>query len=76
MFIAFKRPLMGPVNADEVQPQLLCAGFGSAGEERGEAGSRSHPQLSKQAARSVPGERWHRGQAPHGPRQTGRSCRT
>ena len=73
MFIVFKRPLMGPVNADEVQPQLLCAGFGSAGEERGEAGSRGHPQLSKRAAHPVPGKRWHRGQAPRGPCQTSRS---
>lgn len=47
MFIAFKHPLMGPVNADKVQPPLLSAGFGNAGEERGKVRSRGYPQLSK-----------------------------
>lgn len=65
MFIAFKHWLKGPVKADEVQPRLLCAGFRSTGEERGEAGSWGHPQLSKQAVSPVPRERWHQGQAGH-----------
>lgn len=56
MFIALKHPLMGPVNADKVQPRLLCTGFGSTGEEQDEARSWVPPQLSKQAALPIPGE--------------------